>query len=530
MEQDGQPALQACVRDITERKLAEQERLRLVTALEQSAETIVITDPQGTIQYVNPAFEKISGYTRAEVLGRNPRLLKSGRHDAEFYRQMWATLRRGEVWRGRLINQRKDGALFEESATISPVLDAAGQVVNYIALKLDVTRASQLESQLQQAQKLEVIGRLAGGVAHDFNNILTAIFIQASLCGTEEALPAEARSSLADIKQAAERAANLTRQLLLFSRQQALQPRVLDLNTVVGDLNRMLRRILGEAVHLRLHLHAQPLRTLADAGMLDQVLLNLAVNARDAMPAGGQFTLETGHREVDAAQPRPHPDAEPGRYVWLRVSDTGSGISPDVLPHIFEPFFTTKEIGRGTGLGLATVFGIVKQHRGWIEVQSAPAQGTVFQVHFPATTAAPAASPVAPARSVARPAARGGTETILLVEDEPVVRLAIRVFLERQGYRVLDAVHGLAALSLAQAHGRDIALLLTDLVIPEGLDGRKLAAQLQGQIPALKVVFMSGHSPELTGCELPCRPQERYLQKPFSPQRLLETLRDCLES
>ncbi len=470
-----QPSLVlGAIEDITARRLAEEERRRLSTALEQAAESIVITDLTGGILYVNPAFERISGYSRGEALGRNPRFQHSGRHDAAFYEQLWGTLKRGEVWHGRFVNQRKDGAIFEEDATISPVRDGTGKIVNYMAIKLDVTRELEFERQFRQSQKLEAIGQLAGGIAHDFNNILSSILLQVELSGLAPGLSTDLRDGLQNIHNDAHRAASLTRQLLLFSRRQVMQSRDLDLNEIVANLAKMLRRIIGEDVQLQLDLHPVPLLMRADPGMLDQVAMNLAVNARDAMPGGGRLVIGTSETAVDEALARQHPGAAPGRYVCLRVTDTGCGIPAAVLPKIFEPFFTTKEPGKGTGLGLATVFGIVQQHRGWLTVDSAPGQGTTFKVFLPALAAAPA-----PATVETRPNSRGGTETILLAEDDPAVRTATAAILKHHGYRVLEAASGPEALKLWDEQGGAIALLFTDLVMPGGLSGRQLAQQLR---------------------------------------------------
>ena len=510
--------------DITERKQAEVAQARLATAIEQAAEAVMIADTQGTLQYVNPAFEKVTGYSREEAIGRNPRFLKSGKHDTEFYQRLWAVLTRGEVWRGHFVNKRKDGTLYEEEATISPVRDAAGRIIHYVAVKRDVTREAQLEAQLLQAQKMEAIGRLAGGVAHDFNNILAVILMQTEFLLMSVDLSEGVRDGVQQVRTAAERAANLTRQLLLFSRRQVMQARDLDLNEVVTNLAKMLQRIIGEDVRLELHLHPTPLMTHADAGMLDQVLMNLAVNARDAMPKGGRLIIETTAREFSPEEAAALPDVKPGHYVGLRVSDTGCGIPPEILPRIFEPFFTTKEQGKGTGLGLATVFGIVKQHGGSIQVASELGRGTTFEVYIPAL---PSGSTQATAAESRTPP-RGGTETILLVEDEPDVRQVTRVILEVHGYRVLEASDGHQALELWQQHRETIQLLFTDMVMPEGMSGRELSQRLRADRPQLKVLYTSGYSAELAGQELP--PGASFLQKPCSAELLLETVRRCLDA
>jgi PAS domain S-box-containing protein len=523
---DGKPVRTlAAIEDITARKEAERERVRLLTAFEQTAESIVLTDPDGTILHVNPAFEKVSGYTRQEVIGRNPRILKSGRHEAAFYHQLWDTIKKGEVWHGHLVNKRKDGSLFEEDATISPIRDSGGKIVNYMAIKLDVSREVALEAQFRQSQKMDAIGRLAGGVAHDFNNILQVITMQVEMTPAAEKLSPDVAESLREIRAAAERAANLTRQLLLFSRQQVMQKQDVDLNDVVTNLSKMLHRIIGEDVQLQLSLHPAPLFTHADAGMLDQVLLNLAVNARDAMPGGGRLLVATHEIELDEEHARLYPEAVPGRYACLNVSDSGIGIPPDVMPRIFDPFFTTKEAGKGTGLGLATVFGIVKQHGGWIKVQSTPGLGTHFQIFLPAC----ATPPVETTGAAIRQKAPGGTETILLAEDDPALRPLTRTLLERHGYRVLEAASGVEAIKIWRDHRQEVALLLSDIVMPGGLSGQQLARLLREQNPQLKIIYTSGYSAEIAGHELELRSGENFVSKPFSPNRLLETIRQCLD-
>ncbi len=522
---EGRRYLYNAARDITARKLAEESHARLATVVEQTSEAIVITDTDGTIVYANPAFTRATGYTPAEAIGRNPRLLKSDKQDAEFYRQLWDTLKRGEVWHGHFVNRRKDGTLFEEEAAISPMRDATGKVVNYVAVKRDVTREVQLEGELRQAQKMEGIGQLAGGVAHDFNNILSALLMQIDLVGMVEHLPGEAREGLQQIAADARRAVDLTRQLLLFSRRQVMQPQLLDLNELVLNLTKMLQRIIREDVHLQLHLNSTPLRVRADAGMIDQVLMNLAVNARDAMSNGGELRIETSGTTVSEADASLNPDALPGRYVCLSVSDTGGGIPPEILPRIFEPFFTTKEVGKGTGLGLATVFGIVKQHRGWIKLDNRPGQGVTFHVFLPASPVAEAEA--VPAEAKLKP--RGGTETVLLVEDDAAVRRPTRKLLERHGYQILEAADGMEALKVWQEYRGAVSLLLTDLVMPGGVGGQELARRLRAEQPKLKVVYVSGYSADIAGQNFQLLHGEAFVQKPYGTVHLLETLRQCLD-
>jgi two-component system cell cycle sensor histidine kinase/response regulator CckA len=520
---EGATVWDGVVLDITDRKRAELQHELLATAIGQAAEAVVITDAGGVIEYVNPAFEKITGYTRAEAIGQTPRVLKSGRHDPEFYRRMWSTLTQGQSWSGRFTNRRKDGSLFEEEATISPVRDPSGRIAHFVGVKRDITREVELEAQFRQAQKMEAIGQLAGGVAHDFNNLLAVILMQAELGELGTKLPKPAATALGEVKRAAGKAASLTRQLLLFSRSQIMQSRVLDLNEVVSGIYRMLQRIVGEDIRLRRKLEAGPLWTYADSGMLDQVLLNLSVNARDAMPEGGSLSIETATRVVAPDEPCPGPGVGPGRYVGMIVADTGCGIPPEVMPRIFEPFYTTKEPGRGTGLGLATVFGIVQQHQGWIEVESRPEQGTTFRIYLPASDQAGAAPD--PERKQAPPR---GSETILVVEDDPDVRMAVRMVLARHGYRVFDADRARDALEILDRLGGDVQLILTDLVLPEGMNGRDLAVRAQSDHPEIQVVFMSGYSPELAGRQLELGPGQAFLSKPVTAELILETVARCL--
>ena len=518
--------IQCNIRDITARRRAEESNARLAMAVEQAAETIVITDTDGAILYANPAFEKTTGYTLAEARGQNPRILKSGKQDAELYRRMWETLRRGESWSGHFINKRKDGTFYEEEATISPIRDTKGATVNYVAVKRDVTREMQLEARFRQSQKMESIGQLAGGIAHDFNNFLAVMMMQTELCLMVSNTPEEVREGLGEIRTAAERASNLTRQLLLFSRQQIMQRRILDLNEVVTGLARMLRRIIGENVSLELRLRSAPLLTHADAGMLDQVLMNLAVNARDAMPTGGRLIIETAEKVIDTEQASLSLEASPGRFVWLSVSDTGCGIPPENMSRIFEPFFTTKEAGRGTGLGLATIFGIVKQHRGWVKVYSELGRGTTVQVFLPASDASKGqGSP----KETATPAPRGRSETILLVEDDAPLRRLTRRLLERNGYHVLEAADGVEAEQVWEGQKGRVALLLTDLVMPGGMDGRELSVRLQTEQPGLKVIFMSGYSAVIAGRDLELQIGQNFIQKPSPPDQLLSAIRRLLD-
>jgi len=524
---DSQGRVQGLVgigRDITERKRTEDSRLLLATAVEQAAEAVIITDTTGKILYANPAFEATTGYSQREVIGRKPSIIKSGKHDQAFYQRMWTVLANGEVWSGRLINKKKDGTLFEEEATISPVRDANGRITNFVAVKRDVTREVTLENQFRQSQKMEAFGQLAGGVAHDFNNLLTVIQGNASLLLNPQLKPEDRSGCSRQIVQAAERAAGLTRQLLMFSRKHALQVAALDLNEVVGNMTKMLQRILGEDIALRAEYNPRLPVVSADAGMIEQVLLNLAVNSRDAMPRGGQLLISTSLENPGADSPQLPSGMSPGQYVCLTVTDTGCGIRPEVLPHIFEPFFTTKEVGRGTGLGLATVYGIVQQHHGWVAVTSEVGRETTFHVYLPAVKGAPVKSEALTAPKLPR-----GNETILVAEDEPAVRSLVDNLLRRCGYTVLTAESGVAALEVWKGHRDKIQLLLTDMIMPDGMTGFDLAQRLRSEQPGLKVVYTSGYSADIFGKDSTLIRDGHFLQKPYHPHQLAQTVRDCLD-
>lgn len=519
-------------RDITRHKLAEEEiqrrnreLTRLSTAIEQTTESVIITDAEGTIVYVNPAFERISGYSRSETIGRNPRFLKSGHHDATFYRELWATLIAGQVWRGRFVNKKKSGVLYVEDAIITPVRGDDGTVLNYVGLQRDVTHELQLEEQYRQSQKMEALGRLAGSVAHDFNNILTVITGYSELLLKRFPNPQDpAREEIEWIKEASERASTLTRQLLAFGRRQPLQPQILNLNEVVTNLERMLRRLISEDIELKIRLDTKLQQVKADPGQIEQVLMNLIVNARDAMPQGGQLTIETANVNLDETCAERHFEVTPGAYVMLAVTDTGVGMDADTLAHVFEPFYTTKELGKGTGLGLATIYGIIRQSDGHIWVYSEPGHGTTFKIYLPRaketveTTVYPG-----PTTSLE------GIETVLLVEDEASVRLVARKFLENQGYSVLEAGQPEEALLKCQQREGPIDLLITDVILPK-MGGRELAERLTQVRPELKVLYISGYTDDALDQHGILTPGVVFLEKPFSSESLARKVREVLDA
>jgi PAS domain S-box-containing protein len=506
--------------DITERKKAEQAAQQLMTAIDQADESIVFTNLQGVILYVNQGYEKTSGYPRAEVIGKKNNVLKSGKHPDSFYRQLWETITQGQTWTGRFINRRKDGTLYEEESFISPVRTPWGEIVSYVATKRDVTRETQLERQLIEAQKMEAIGQLAGGIAHDYNNILSAITLQLGALLADRNLKPVMRESLETLKQGAAHAAALTRQLLMFSRRQAMHIELAEVNALINDEFKMLHRLLGEHIELTLSATGEEVWAEVDASMIGQVVMNLCINARDAMPDGGKLSL--GVRKVELAA---QANAQPGTYVCLTVLDTGCGMSRDTLDHIFEPFFTTKEVGKGTGLGLATVYGIVKQHKGWIEVASELGSGSEFRVYLPAR---PVPAEARPPRSVPVEIVYG-TGTVLVVEDDTSVRDSLVMWLKTAGYRVQVAPTGSAAFQKWAEQLDQIDLLLTDVVMPGGLSGLDLMKSFRRIKPALPAIVMSGYNDELVQSDTPSLGDFIYLHKPFNEIELTTAVHQALK-
>ncbi|NCA81858.1 MAG: PAS domain S-box protein [Opitutae bacterium] len=526
-------ALEGFIADITQRKRAETERERLTRAIEQSGETIVITDADGTILYVNPAFTRTSGYSREEALGQNPRILQSGVQDRAFYRQMWKTLGAGETWEGQIVNRRKDGRLYTEQASISPVREAGGRIVHFVAVKrdisqqlLDLEEKEQLQTQLVQAQKMESIGRLAGGVAHDFNNMLQAILGYAEMALEQVAPGQPLHSDLAEIQKAARRSSLLTRQLQVFARKQAVVLQVLDLNAAVESMSGMLRRLIGEEIELAWKPGPHLGLVKMDPIQLDQIVANLCINARDAVGKSGRIAIETANARIDHPTHSVHGDIEAGAYVLLSVADDGCGMAPDVLDHIFEPFFTTKQTGKGTGLGLATVYGIVKQNHGGIRVRSEPGRGSVFQIFLPRCDGEESPPPQRLDEDEA-PASRGG-ETILLVEDENAILQAARRMLESLHYRVLATSSPDEALRLAEKHKDRIQLLLTDVIMP-GMNGPELVRQLLARQPKLAYLYMSGYTANLIAEQGVREDSVNFIQKPFSRIGLAQKVRAVLD-
>ncbi len=514
--------------DITAQKY-DEEQLRLQgAALSAAANGIVITDRAGKIIWANAAFSAMTGYELREVQGRTLDLLRSEQQTPEVQAQIAEAFRTGSVWSGELVNRRKDGRLFTDATTVTPVRNGAGEVTHFIEIMQDVTEQRALLQQFLQAQKMESIGRLAAGIAHDFNNQLQGILGFSDLLRRTMPEEDERRADIEEIRKAAYAAANLTRQLMAFGRRQALEMQVLDLNRLIADGHKMYQRLFGEDIVFTLDLAPDIERVRADPGQLDQVLMNLLVNARDAMPKGGRVTISTFNAILDARDVGAWPDVRPGRFVVLAVADTGVGIAPEVMAHIFEPFFTTKAKHVGTGLGLATVYGLAQQHGGWVHVYSEQGAGCTFKVYLPSCASADTAV-TAPAPVVNEPIQSGDGQRILLVEDEPGVReLALRI-LRQNNYTVIAAASVGEALQLYAAADAPFELLLSDVVLPDG-NGLDLVEQLLALQPGLRVLMASGYTDERSRWPAIQARGLRFIPKPYPVATLLRTLHEVLHA
>ena len=518
--------LVAIVRDITDRRSAEEalrhEQALFADLFNTIPDHIYFKDRQGRFIRINESMVRAFGLRNAaEAVGKSDSDIFTEEHARQTQRDERRIMETGEPMVG--VEEKEtwpDGHVSWVSSTKMPLRDSQGRVTGLIGVSRDITANRALQAQFLQVQKMEAFGQLAGGIAHDFNNILAAMLMQLNLAEMEPGLSEASQSWLKDLVHTAQRAASLTRQMLLFSRREAMETRTIDLNQVIENVCKMLSRLLGEDILFELRQAKAPMWVEADAGMLEQIVMNLCVNARDAMPHGGKLVIETGSEERSG--PPDREGAPRGRYVCVAVADTGAGMDEATRKRLFEPFFTTKPVGKGTGLGLATVYGIVKQHRGWVEVESAPGRGSTFRVFFPYREPLPGAD--APAGV---PKARGGTEKILVVEDDKTLRGSMASCLKNSGYDVVTAEHGAEALRMIGERPPDFDLVITDIVMPGGLNGLQLAAKLKQAKPSLKVIAMTGH---YAGTEPESLPSDiSRMAKPFTVDALLERVRQRLD-
>jgi PAS domain S-box-containing protein len=510
------------VRDVTSRVLAEETLRKMYVAVEQSPLAVVITDVVGNIEYVNSRFTLMNGYSAEEVMGLNPRVLK-GDTPPDVYNNLWETLKKGSVWEGDFRNRRKDGSLFWEHDIISPINDEFGTITHYMAIKEDITERRNLEEQLRQSQKMEAVGQLAGGVAHDFNNVMQVIMGNAQLQEMwNQAHGADCRY-LEEIFRAVERGASLTRSLLVFSRKQHMEVSCFDLNALVRESQKLVRRLIAEDIEFSMNLQDQELRIKGDAGLVQQILFNLVTNARDAIGGQGHIHISTAAVNVDDAFRQTQGIVAPaGRYVQFTISDNGCGIRDDIKSKIFEPFFTTKEVGKGTGLGLAMIHGTVKQMDGFVVVDSQLGAGTAFNIYIPESDTDDNRKE---GSNDQQQDMTGNNELLLLVEDEEAVRDSLSHILELFSYRVLLAANADETLALVNKHGLEIRLAILDIILP-GMNGTELAARIRTNCPDLPVLFLSGYSDDVLKSK---GINSVYLHKPVHPVQLLQQVRNLLD-
>ncbi len=539
----GRDAILKVIVDVTEAKRLEHERERYIERLRllelsvsRLNDIVLITKAaplEGTgpeIVYVNEAFERVFGYASDEVVGKTPRLLQGDMTDRAATARIMRALRRAEPVRELLVNYTKAGVPCWLDINIAPVHDDNGELTHFVAIERDTTdqhfaseALRQAEDRLRQAQKMEAVGNLAGGIAHDFNNLLSVILGYTSLGIDGLASNDALRGDLEEVQRAAVRATELTQQLLAYSRKQMLQPSVVDVSAVVGGLRNMLRRLLAEDIELVVNASAQAGRVFVDPGQLEQVIMNLVVNARDAMPNGGTITLETSRVVLDEADTALPHDVAPGSYTVLAVSDTGTGMDEQTQDRIFDPFFTTKEQGKGTGLGLSTVYGIVKQSSGHILIHSELGRGSTFKIYLPRTEQEEAAAAVSgPSSSL------GGGETILLVEDDDAVRKVIKTILQKNGYHVLDVHNATEGILMCEQFEATIHLLITDVIMPK-ISGKQLADRAVVIMPNMKILFISGYTENTIMQHGVLESGVAFLSKPVVPQALAKKVRDVLE-
>jgi PAS domain S-box-containing protein len=513
-------------RDLAERIRAEANLRKLSVAVEQSPVSIVITDTAGNIEYVNPHFTRLTGYRPEEVIGLNPRVLMTGETSAEEYRQLWETIQSGGEWRGEFHNRNKDGGLYWEQALIAPIRDENDTITHFIAIKEDITERKQLEGQLRHSQKMDAIGQMAGGIAHDFNNILTAIVGYASIMQIKLPEDSPLKKNAEQIVATAERGANFTQRLLAFSRKQVSILVAVNLNEVINRVHQLLLQLISEKIRLEINLDPQVVAILADSGQIEQVLMNLLTNARDAMPQGGSIVISTEAVVLDNDFVHARGFGTPGRYALLTFTDSGEGMDAAIVKHIFEPFYTTKELGKGTGLGLSIIYGIIKNHNGYILCNSTIGLGTVFQIYLPLLDSASAVIGEKVQEVVEHVPSK---DYILLAEDNDTNRVLGREILEEFGYYVIEARDGEDALEKFREQSGRICLVILDVIMPK-MNGREAFDAIRYIDPNMRILFCSGYARDLIFSEGRLEEGMNYLPKPYTPKELLMKIREVLDN
>ncbi|MEI6208972.1 MAG: PAS domain S-box protein [Desulfuromonadales bacterium] len=510
-------------RSQAELEVAAAKLRQLSRAVEQSPVTTMITNKQGVIEFVNVKFTELTGYSAEEAVGQNPRVLKSGQTPPETYQKLWSTITAGKTWEGEFVNKRKDGSLFYEHAKISALRDDKGVITHYLAVKEDITEKRSISEQLIHAQKMESIGQMAGGLAHDLNNILTVINGYASLIQLEVKQNPEQSQYITTILSASSKAASLTRSLLAYSRKQEMHQENQDLNQLIESVGAFVKRIIHDNIEFAFSLAAEPLVAYVDTVQIEQVLLNLATNARDAMPNGGTFRITTAVGSIDESFIAGHGCGLSGRCAIISVSDTGHGMNAQTKLRVFDPFFTTKEVGRGTGLGLAMVAGIIKQHGGFVELESALGEGSVFHLYLPLIPAKAAVSAPVTAE-VHREKASG---TVMIIEDDELTRTMLEELLTRTGYTVIAAVDGQDAVEKFAVHKDEIQLVISDVVMPRK-SGKEACDEIRRISGTMKFIFVSGHANNVIEREGDLGTDAELFIKPVLPFVLLKRIRELI--
>lgn len=512
-------------RELSERKRVDEHLRKLSVAVEQNPASIIITDTSGVIEYVNPHFTKLTGYSFEEAVGQNPNILKAGETSIGEYKELWDTISSGGEWHGEFHNRKKDGDLYWEQAMIAPIRDNNGTITHFIAIKEDITERKRLEGQLRHAQKMDAIGQLAGGIAHDFNNILTAIVGYASIMQLRLPDDSPLKRNAEQIAATAERGASLTQGLLAFSRKQTSNPVEVDLNEIINRVHQLLLRLISEDIYLEINLEQSGLQVLADSGQIEQVLMNLTTNARDALPKGGSIVISTERVVLDNDFVIARGFGRPGNYALLTVTDSGEGMEPDIVKHIFEPFYTTKELGKGTGLGLSIVYGIIKKHAGYILCHSTIGLGTIFQIYLPLLDSCPH---VTEEKRLENIDCAQGNACILLAEDNETTRVLAREILEEFGYTVVEAIDGEDALQKFREQSGRISLVILDVIMPK-MNGREVSDAIRSIVPNMRILFYSGYAKDVVVSQVGLEDGRRYLPKPFTPKELLMKIREVLD-
>jgi PAS domain S-box-containing protein len=512
------------VRDITSQHMADEEMRKLNSVIEQTADIVLITDKDGFIEYVNPAFESVTGYSKKEILGENPRILKSDKQDKLFYEEFWSGILAGKVFHGEVINKKKNGQLYYEEKTVTPVKDNSGNITNFVSIGLDISEHKNIENQLQQAQKMEAIGTLAGGVAHDFNNILTTIQGYTELIMSDIDKESSTYKDLEHVKNASERAAKLTQQLLVFSRRKQREITVLNINNVIESLFKMLKRMLGEDIRVEMDLSPKIKQIKGDESNIEQIIMNIVVNARDSMPSGGALNIKTENVYIDEEYSKSITGARPGEFISISIADTGEGMSKEILQHIFEPFFTTKEKDKGTGLGLAVVYGIVKQHEGWINVYSEIGFGSIFRIYLPVAKGK--------LQTIKKDIkfisdVKGNNERILVVEDDKGIGRLTEEILKRNNYNVFMAHDAKSALEVFEQGKGNFDLVFSDMILPD-ISGVELVEKMLKINPKLKIVFASGYANHRTQLDVIQEKGYCFLQKPYKIEEMLIAVKETI--